>query len=121
MFSQHSTNVLRYFVLVPSEMPIIIREHFNRWYSLPSYYLAITLADIPIQVSNSYMLHDKELIFFLFQIIATFIYALTTYFMTAQPFEPLRIFLFLFMCILISLVAQSLGLLVGAFMDLKVR
>ncbi|GJQ74986.1 hypothetical protein Trydic_g9608 [Trypoxylus dichotomus] len=85
----------------PSETPIIIREHFNRWYSLSSYYLAITLADIPIQI------------------IATVLYALLTYFMTAQPIEMLRVFLFFNMCILISLVAQSLGLLVGAFMDLK--
>lgn len=40
--------------------------------------------------------------------------------MTAQPVELLRIFLFFNMCILISAVAQSLGLLVGALMDLKV-
>ncbi|KAK9730384.1 ABC-2 type transporter [Popillia japonica] len=85
----------------PSEMPIIITEHFNRWYSLLSYYLAITIADIPIQTA------------------ATALYALITYFMTAQPVELLRIFLFFNMCILISAVAQSLGLLVGALMDLK--
>nr|XP_022899836.1 ATP-binding cassette sub-family G member 1-like [Onthophagus taurus] len=85
----------------PSEMPIIIRENFNRWYSLKSYYLAISIADMPVQM------------------FATLLYAVTTYFMTAQPIEWYRIFLFLNMCILISLVAQGFGLFIGASMDLK--
>jgi ATP-binding cassette subfamily G (WHITE) protein 1 len=86
----------------PSELPIITREHFNKWYSLKSYYLAITLADIPIQI------------------VATLIYAIVTYFLTMQPVEAYRIFSFMFMCILISLVAQSFGLFIGAMMDIKV-
>lgn len=36
--------------LVPSQLPIIVKEHFNQWYSLGAYYLAVTFADIPIQV-----------------------------------------------------------------------
>ncbi|XP_074037508.1 ATP-binding cassette sub-family G member 1 [Leptinotarsa decemlineata] len=85
----------------PSELPIITREHFNNWYSLKSYYLAISIADIPVQI------------------VATLIYGLVTYFLTKQPMESYRLFLFLFMCILISLVAQSFGLLIGASMDIK--
>lgn len=85
----------------PSEMPIIIREHFNRWYSLKAYYLAITLADIPIQM------------------ISTFIYVLITYYMTSQPVETFRMLLFLVMCVLVSLVSQSFGLFIGACMDVK--
>lgn len=53
--------------------------------------------------------------------VATLIYALVTYFLTTQPVDAYRIVLFLFMCILISLVAQSWGLLIGACMDIKVR
>lgn len=34
-------------------MPIISKEHFNKWYSLKSYYVAKTLADIPVQVSTN--------------------------------------------------------------------
>ncbi|XP_030748051.1 ATP-binding cassette sub-family G member 1-like isoform X2 [Sitophilus oryzae] len=85
----------------PSELPILTREHFNKWYSLKSYYLAITMADIPIQIC------------------ATLIYALITYFLTMQPIELFRIVSFLFMCVLISMVAQSFGLFIGACMDVK--
>ncbi|KAL3266498.1 hypothetical protein HHI36_010668 [Cryptolaemus montrouzieri] len=86
----------------PSELPIISREHFNKWYSLKAYYLAVTLADIPIQI------------------FATFLYAVITYTLTKQPTdEPYRIAYFMFMCVLISLVAQSFGLFIGASMDVK--
>ncbi|CAH0561473.1 unnamed protein product [Brassicogethes aeneus] len=85
----------------PSELPIISREHFNKWYSLKSYYLAISLADIPVQMA------------------ATLIYGFVTYFLTMQPYEATRLMSFIFMCILISLVAQSFGLLIGASMDIK--
>uniref|UniRef100_A0A0U9HU30 Putative ABCG protein n=1 Tax=Chrysomela populi TaxID=154003 RepID=A0A0U9HU30_CHRPP len=85
----------------PLELPIITREHFNKWYSMKPYFLAISLADIPAQM------------------IATLIYSLVTYFMTGQPTEPYRVGLFIFMCILISLVAQSFGLFIGATMDIK--
>lgn len=36
---------------VPLEMPVLVKENFNRWYSLRSYYLAITVSDIPFQVN----------------------------------------------------------------------
>ncbi|XP_060530332.1 ATP-binding cassette sub-family G member 1-like [Cylas formicarius] len=85
----------------PTEVPIISREHFNKWYSLKSYYIAISVADIPVQM------------------LATIIYGLVTYFLTQQPVELYRLLSFLLMCILISLVAQSFGLFIGACMEIK--
>lgn len=37
-------------ILVPLELPILSKEHFNQWYSLSSYYLSLTIVDLPIQV-----------------------------------------------------------------------
>lgn len=31
-------------------MPVLLKENFNRWYSLRTYYLAITISDLPFQV-----------------------------------------------------------------------
>lgn len=85
----------------PLEMPVLIKENFNRWYSLRSYYLAITVSDIP------------------FQAVFCVIYVTIVYFLTSQPPELSRFAMFLGACLLISFVAQSVGLVVGAAMNVQ--
>ncbi|XP_046739749.1 ATP-binding cassette subfamily G member 4 [Diprion similis] len=85
----------------PLEMPVLLKENFNRWYSLKSYYLAITVSDIP------------------FQAIFCIIYVSIVYFLTSQPAEVMRFSMFLGACLLISFVAQSVGLVVGAAMNVQ--
>lgn len=85
-------------IAFPLEMPIIRKEHFNCWYSIKAYYLANTIADLPIQVS------------------CAIIYCTIVYWMSGQPPEWVRFFMFTFMGIITSLLAQSIGYLVGASM-----
>ncbi|XP_013107846.1 ATP-binding cassette sub-family G member 4 [Stomoxys calcitrans] len=85
----------------PLEMPVLLKENFNRWYSLKAYYLAISVADIP------------------FQAIFCTIYVSIVYYFTSQPWEIMRFSMFLGACLLISFVAQSVGLVVGAAMNVQ--
>ena len=43
------------------ELTILIKEHFNRWYSLKAYYTSVTLLDLPISVSPELFVKSAKL------------------------------------------------------------
>ncbi|PNF38654.1 ATP-binding cassette sub-family G member 1 [Cryptotermes secundus] len=83
----------------PSEMSVLQKEHFNRWYSLKSYYISITITDIPVMVLGS------------------FLFTLLVYFISGQPSDMGRFNMFFVISLLIVYVAMSFGLMIGAVFD----
>ncbi|CAG9785455.1 unnamed protein product [Diatraea saccharalis] len=80
----------------PSEMSILSKEHFNRWYSLGSYYISITIVDLPISI------------------VSCLIFSVIVYTMSAQPLDIVRFCMFFAISLYTVLVAQSFGLMIGA-------
>ncbi|XP_063235825.1 ATP-binding cassette sub-family G member 4-like [Bacillus rossius redtenbacheri] len=97
MFTAFSAMLLAF----PLEIPILRREYFNRWYSLHSYYIAITFADVPVQT------------------VCSVGYCVAVYFLTAQPVEFFRLFLFTLSCSVVAVVAQSIGLIIGVSLSIQ--
>uniref|UniRef100_A0A1A9W0H8 ABC transporter domain-containing protein n=1 Tax=Glossina brevipalpis TaxID=37001 RepID=A0A1A9W0H8_9MUSC len=97
MYTSMTVTILAF----PLELPILLKENFNRWYSLKSYYLAMSIADLP------------------FQTIFCVLYVSIVYYTTSQPLEWTRFAMFLSACLLIAFVAQSVGLVVGAAMNVQ--
>ncbi|XP_044749960.1 ATP-binding cassette sub-family G member 1-like [Coccinella septempunctata] len=85
---------------VPMEMRILKREYFNRWYGLGSYYLAVTIANVPIQM------------------VLLGIYVALTYTLTSQPMDIYRIVLFYIICFLTAMVAESYGIIMGVIFNI---
>lgn len=83
-------------------MPIVAREHFNRWYSAKAYYFALTFTDFPLQF------------------VCVLIYIGITYLMTAQPLETFRLIYFIIMTTLLAMISQSIGMIVGAAFGVRV-
>jgi len=83
----------------PCELSILQKEHFNRWYSLKSYYVSITLTDIPVMV------------------LGCLLFTVIVYFISAQPPDMGRFNMFFVISLLIVYVAMSFGLMIGAIFD----
>nr|XP_022913355.1 ATP-binding cassette sub-family G member 1-like isoform X1 [Onthophagus taurus] len=83
----------------PLELPVIKREQFNNWYKLRTYYASFLVSHIPIQV------------------IFCIAYACVAYFLSAQPAEANRFFMFVLICCLISISAEGMGTVLGTVVN----
>jgi len=42
-------------ILDPLERVRVVKEYFNNWYKLKTYYMALTISSIPVQVSDTFI------------------------------------------------------------------
>ncbi|KAI1298170.1 ATP-binding cassette sub-family G member 1 [Halotydeus destructor] len=89
-------NMMQVVMTFPLEMSVMVKERSNGCYSCLTYYLAKSLADFPFTLANC------------------LIYVCITYYTTGQLMELDRFLIVLTVGVLMSLVGQSTGLLVGA-------
>lgn len=60
-------------------------------------------------------------IIYLFQLLCATVFVLPAWYLTSQPNEPYRIGLAWLICALITILAQTFGLVIGAACGVKVR
>ncbi|XP_055378440.1 ATP-binding cassette sub-family G member 1 [Condylostylus longicornis] len=80
----------------PFEVKLVKKEFFNRWYTLPPYYVALNLSRIP------------------FQLLFNMIFLTLTYWMAGLPNQIWRFFIYSGVGIITSFVAEGMGLFIGA-------
>ncbi|XP_017095715.2 ATP-binding cassette sub-family G member 4 [Drosophila bipectinata] len=96
----HSMTTMMLTVLTfPIELSILIKEHFNRWYSLKAYYTAMTLVDLPVSI------------------LSCFLFTVIVYLWSYQPMEWVRFWMFFVISLMTVFVGQSFGLMIGAWFD----
>lgn len=91
-----------YALSVPMQMSILLKEHFNRWYSLKAFYTATTLVDLPLST------------------FCCLIFTIIVYFITSQPLEMMRFLMFFSISLLVAFIAQGTGLMIGAVFNVVV-
>ncbi|XP_045494649.1 ATP-binding cassette sub-family G member 1-like [Colias croceus] len=84
----------------PTEVMLIKREYFNRWYGLKPYFAAMFVSRTPATIFFSLL------------------YLAIVYPWTAQPMELSRILMFVSTCIMVALIAESLGTLISSTLSI---
>ncbi|RWS09723.1 ABC transporter-like protein 12 [Dinothrombium tinctorium] len=92
------TNMTTTIMAFPWELSVFVKERTNGWYSCLSYYIAKTVADLP------------------FVFILTSFYAFAIYYFTGQPVDIYRISIFWAVAVILALIGQSVGMMVGAIL-----
>lgn len=79
----------------PSELSVLKKENFNNWYNLKTYYAAVLVTGIPMQIWYS------------------FVYSAPSYFLTGQPQEFSRFLMFVMVLANVTLLADAIGNVIG--------
>lgn len=89
-------------LIVPAEIELIKREHFNKWFRIGPYYCAMVLAKLPIHLAINVC------------------YITIIYISSSQPLEWHRMAMFYSVSLLIGMTSESLGTLISARLSLVV-
>ncbi|XP_016959124.2 ATP-binding cassette subfamily G member 4 isoform X1 [Drosophila biarmipes] len=92
VYTQVMVPILSY----PAEVKVVKKETFNRWYTLTPYYMALTVSRLPVQV------------------LLNITFMAVTYWMSGLPQQFWRFCIFVAVGLMISLVAEGMGLAIGA-------
>nr|AAL68329.1 RE70153p [Drosophila melanogaster] len=92
VYTQVMVPILSY----PAEVKLVKKETFNRWYTLTPYYMALTVSRLPVQV------------------LLNITFMAVTYWMSGLPQQFWRFCIFVAVGLMISLVAEGMGLAIGA-------
>ncbi|XP_050539802.1 ATP-binding cassette sub-family G member 1-like [Daktulosphaira vitifoliae] len=93
------TSIMPAILKFPAEIHILKKELFNNWYKLPTYFVAFLLTNLPIQM------------------MFCFIYTSVAYYLTSQLLTWTRFSMFLFICQLMTLISEGIGLILGTAMS----
>lgn len=83
----------------PTEIQLVKREYFNRWYSLKPYYAALVVSRTPATI------------------IFSLVYLVITYPLTSQPLEIPRILMFATICVMVALISESMGTAISSMLN----
>ncbi|XP_069686832.1 ATP-binding cassette sub-family G member 4-like isoform X2 [Periplaneta americana] len=94
-----SCNAMPGIMKIPFEIPVVLHEVLNNWYSLKAYFMSKLVADIPVQI------------------ICPTLLVITGYFITDQPADGSRCLQFWILCFLIGMIGHHVGVIFGALIS----
>ncbi|XP_059220269.1 ATP-binding cassette sub-family G member 1 [Stomoxys calcitrans] len=90
------TQIILPVITYPLEVKIVKKQTFNHWYSLSNYFLALCISRMPLQI------------------LYNMIFLTISYWMTGFPAQWWRFAIFIGVGIMVSFVAEGMGLTIGA-------
>ncbi|XP_075974239.1 ATP-binding cassette sub-family G member 4-like [Anticarsia gemmatalis] len=89
------TSLMPAVLKIPMELSVLKKENFNNWYNLKTYYAALLVTGMPLQILYS------------------FVYSVPSYFLSGQPAEPSRFIMFVLTLANVALLAEAMGFVLG--------